>query len=71
MVGPVRVRPRGEFETCHNDFRKRMAGTAEGRYPAYITWKRFQKNVVQLAENRSAKQSRARFAKDELCWPAC
>ncbi|MGH9809065.1 MAG: recombinase family protein, partial [Terriglobia bacterium] len=28
------------------------------RYPAYITWQQFEHNVAQLAENRSAKQSR-------------
>ena len=28
------------------------------RYPAYITWPQFEKNVAQLAENRSAKRSR-------------
>lgn len=28
------------------------------RYPAYIAWEQFERNVVQLAENRSAKRSR-------------
>ena len=59
MVEPVRIRPRGAFETCHNDFpQDEWQVLLQGRYPAYITWQRFEQNVAQLSDNRSANQSR-------------
>jgi hypothetical protein len=56
--------------TCQNPTTRRIRGVPQrlsqsewqvllkDRYPAYITWNQFEKNVAQLAENKSAKRSR-------------